>query len=354
MWSRNRLTERLNLKWPIFQAPMGDAASPALAAAVSSSGGLGGLGMWGFSAEDVERRIAGFRQLSGGALNVNYPLWPMPLRDTQAEQPMRQRAQELYAELNVNPIPDQEPSSGAVDQIQLAMLQRMRPEVVSFHFGLPGDDVLRTLKAEGIFIISSATTVAEAKMLEARGVDAVIAQGLEAGGHRGTFSDTDVSMQPGLFALLPQIVDAVSVPVIAAGGIADGRGIAAAIVLGASAVQMGTAFLRCEEANVSDAYRSRLGSATETATVVTPVISGRPARVIRNSLVERLSKDDLKPLPFPTQFNIVDPMAALGDGEYMGIYAGQSVAMTRAMSALQLIQLLAEETTASLSGALRL
>lgn len=351
MWSRNRLTERLNLQWPIFQAPMGDAASPALAAAVSSSGGLGGLGMWGFSAKDAERRIADFRQLSGSALNVNYPLWPMPLRDRHAEQPMLQRAEELYAELNINPMPDQEPSPGAVDQIQLDMLRRMRPEVVSFHFGLPDDDVLCALKAEGIFFISSATTVAEAKVLEARGVDAVIAQGLEAGGHRGTFSDTDVSMQPGLFALLPQIVDAVSVPVIAAGGIADGRGIAAAIVLGASAVQMGTAFLRCEEANVSDAYRSGLASATDSATVVTPVISGRPARVIRNRLVERLS--DLTPLPFPTQLDIVAPMAALCDGEYMGIYAGQSVAMARGMPASQLIQLLVEETTTSLSGALR-
>jgi nitronate monooxygenase len=348
MWSRNGLSERLNLKWPILQAPMGSAASPALAAAVSNAGGLGGLGMWGLPAEDAERRIAGFRQLSGGALNVNYPLWPKPVKDEDAERPMRQRAKQLYDELKVSPSPEPQATAGEVDQSHLDMLLRMKPEVISFHFGLPEADVVQALKAAGIFIISSATTVAEAKTLEARGVDAVIAQGLEAGGHRGTFSGTEISMQPGLFALLPQVVDAVSVPVIAAGGIADGRGIAATFVLGASAVQMGTAFLRCEEATVSDAYRERLGSATETATVVTPVISGRPARVMRNKLVDRLGSDGLKPLPFPTQENVVQPLAALGDPEYMALYAGQSVALTRPMPAGRLVELLAEETAARL------
>jgi nitronate monooxygenase len=348
MWSRNGLSERLNLKWPILQAPMGSAASPALAAAVSNAGGLGGLGMWGLPAEDAERRIAGFRQLSGGALNVNYPLWPKPVKDEDAERPMRQRAKQLYDELKVSPSPEPQATAGEVDQSHLDMLLRMKPEVISFHFGLPEADVVQALKAAGIFIISSATTVAEAKTLEARGVDAVIAQGLEAGGHRGTFSGTEISMQPGLFALLPQVVDAVSVPVIAAGGIADGRGIAAAFVLGASAVQMGTAFLRCEEATVSDAYRERLGSATETATVVTPVISGRPARVMRNKLVDRLGSDGLKPLPFPTQENVVQPLAALGDPEYMALYAGQSVALTRPMPAGRLVELLAEESTSRL------
>ncbi len=348
MWSRNALSERLNLKWPILQAPMGSVASPALAAAVSNAGGLGGLGMWGLSAEDAERRIAGFRQLSGGALNVNYPLWPTPVKDADAERPMRQRAQELYAELKVSPSPDPETTAGKVDQRQLDMLLRMKPEVISFHFGLPEDDVIQALKAAGIFITSSATTVAEAKTLEAQGVDAVIAQGLEAGGHRGSFLGTDTSAQPGLFALLPQVVDAVSVPVIAAGGIADGRGIAAAFMLGASAVQMGTAFLRCEEANIPDAWRDRLGSATETATVVTPVLTGRPARVMRNRLVDRLGSDGLKPLPFPTQENIVEPLAALGDPEYMGLYAGQSVALTRPIPAGRLVELLAEEATARL------
>src|SRR5438270_1112606 len=158
------------------------------------------------------------------------------------------------------------------------------PEVVSFHFGLPDPEVVQTLKAAGMFIISSATTVAEARKLEQSGVDAIIAQGIEAGGHRATFTDIDISMQPGLFALLPQIVDAVDVPIIAAGGVADGRTAAAAFMLGASAVQLGTAFLRCEETNMEDAHRAALRKADESCTVVTDMVSGRPARFIRNRL----------------------------------------------------------------------
>src|SRR5256885_996330 len=144
------------------------------------------------------------------------------------------------------------------------MLLRARPELVSFHFGLPEPEIIQAIKRAGIFIISSATTVAEARMLEDAGVDAIIAQGTEAGGHRGTFTGVDISMQAGLFALLPQVVDAVKVPVIAAGGVADGRTVAAAFVLGASAVQLGTAFLRCEEANVLDAHRAALREPTDT------------------------------------------------------------------------------------------
>ena len=161
----------------------------------------------------------------------------------------------------------------------LAMLLRAKPEMVSFHFGLPHSEIVQAIKDAGIFIISSATTVAEAKTLEECGVDAIIAQGTEAGGHRGTFSGVDISMQPGLFALLPQVVDAVSVPVIAAGGVADGRQVAAAFMLGASAVQLGTAFLRCEEANVLDAHRAALREANDACTIVTDMITGRPARI---------------------------------------------------------------------------
>ena len=168
------------------------------------------------------------------------------------------------------------------------MLMRAKPQMVSFHFGLPDREVIDAIKDAGIFIISSATTVAEARMLEQRGVDAIIAQGTEAGGHRGTFTGVDISMQPGLFALLPQVVDAVRVPVIAAGGVADGRTVAAAFVLGASAVQLGTAFLRCEEANVLDAHRAALREPTDACTVVTDMITGRPARYMKNRLIEDL------------------------------------------------------------------
>src|SRR3954447_19509747 len=272
MWPHNAFTERLKLKWPILQSPMGWLSTPALAAAVSNAGGLGGLGMWGFSAEDAERRIAGFRQQSGGSLNVNYPLWPKPNITREATDAMRARLQPHYDAKGLGLVPEPKGAASEVSAEHLAMLMRAKPEMVSFHFGLPPDEIVESIKDAGIFIISSATTVAEARMLEARGVDAIIAQGTEAGGHRGTFTGIDISQQAGLFALLPQVVDAVRVPVIAAGGVADGRTVAAAFVLGASAVQLGTAFLRCEEANVRDAHRAALADASESCTIVTDMI----------------------------------------------------------------------------------
>ena len=344
MWHRNRLTERLKLQWPIFQAPMGEMSTPALAAAVANSGGLGGLGMWGFSAPEAERRMAGFRQLSGGSLNVNYPLWENPGDLSGTGQAMRTRMQALYDAHGLGPIPQPTVSAGEINAGHLTVLQRMKPEVVSFHFGLPNDDVINAIKAAGIFVVCTATTVAEAKVLEARGVDAVIAQGTEAGGHRGTFSGVDVRMQPGLFSLLPQVVDAVAIPVIAAGGIADGRGIAAALMLGASAVQLGTAFLRCDEAHVSEQHRASLGAARDVSTVVTDVMTGRPARFIRNRLIEELSRDGLSPLPFPAQSDLTHPLAQSGDREFMSLYAGQSAALTRDMPAAELVALLVVET----------
>jgi nitronate monooxygenase len=322
---------------------MGDLTTPALAAAVSDAGGLGGLGMWGYSGEDAERRIAGFRQMTGGALNVNYPLWDDPGDLTGIGGPMRARLEALYAEAGLGPMPEPRAGPGGVSEEHLDVLRKMKPEVVSFHFGLPDRETLDAIRAEDIFVVSSATTVAEARALEAAGVDAVIAQGIEAGGHRGTFEGAPVAQQPGLMALLPQVVDAVSVPVIAAGGIADGRGVAAAMVLGASAVQVGTAFLRCEEADVADQHVAALGEAGDADTVVTPVISGRPARFIRNRLIDDLSGPGAEPLPFPAQASLTHPLAASGDRDVTALYAGQSGALTRALPAGELVRILAGE-----------
>jgi nitronate monooxygenase len=345
MWTQNALTERLNIRWPILQAPMGWLSTPALAAAVSNAGGLGGIGMWGFSAEDAERRIAGFRQQSGGSLNVNYPLWPEPVITAEIADPMRGRLQAHYDAKGLGPVPRPEAAASDVSPEHLAMVLRAKPQVVSFHFGLPKQEVVDAMKGAGIFVISSATTVAEAKMLERRGVDAVIAQGTEAGGHRGTFTGVDMSMQPGLFALLPQVVDAVRVPVIAAGGIADGRTVAAAFVLGASAVQLGTAFLRCEEANVLDAHRAALREATDACTIVTDTITGRPARYIRNKLTDDLIASGLKPVAFPAQLSLTAPLGATGDRQLTALFAGQSAALARDTTAAEFVHSLAEETT---------
>jgi nitronate monooxygenase len=350
MWSRNALTERLNLRWPFLQAPMGWLSTPALAAAVSNAGGLGGLGMWGFSAEDAKRRIAGFRQQSGGSLNVNYPLWPEPEITPEATVAMRKRLQPFYDAKDLGEVPKPQGAASEVSREHLAMLLHAKPQVVSFHFGLPSSEVIETIKDAGIFIICSATTVAEARMLEQRGVDAVIAQGTEAGGHRGTFTGVEIGMQAGLFALLPQVVDAVKVPVIAAGGVADSRQVAAAFVLGASGVQMGTAFLRCEEANVLDAHRAALRETTDACTIVTDMITGRSARYIRNKLTDDLIASGLSPVSFPAQLSLTAPLGPTGDREVTALFAGQSAALSKDTNATGLVEMLAEETTRRLKA----
>ena len=343
MWSKNAFTRRLNLKWPILQAPMGELTTPSLASAVSNAGGLGGLGMWGFTADDARRRIEGFRQLSSGSLNVNYPLWEDPGDLTGLAAEMRSRLQAIYTEKGLGPLPVASAGPGVLSDEHLEMLLQMKPEVVSFNFGLPDAAVVAALRAAGVFVLCSATTVAEARILHSCGVDAVIAQGTEAGGHRGTFTDTPISMQPGLFSLLPQVVDAVDVPVVAAGGIADGRGVAAALMLGASGVQVGTAFLRCEQANVRDAHRCAVETGDDACSVISEVISGRPARYIKNRLIEKLS--GAEPLPFPAQFAWTGPLEATGEVAMSALFAGQSVALSRALGAGELVETLAAETS---------
>jgi nitronate monooxygenase len=306
--------------------------------------------MWGFSAEDAERRIAGFRQQSGGSLNVNYPLWPEPSITPQASDAMRKRLQRHYDDKDLGPVPQPRGAASDVTREHLGMLLRAKPEMVSFHFGLPAPEIVQAIKSAGIFIISSATTVAEARTLEACGADAIIAQGAEAGGHRGTFSGVDISMQPGLFALLPQVVDAVGVPVIAAGGVADGRQVAAAFMLGASAVQMGTAFLRCEEANVPDAHRAALREADDACTLVTNMLTGRPARYIRNRLADDLIASGLAPVSFPAQLSLTAPLEKTGDRELTLLLAGQSAALAKDTNAAALVESIAEETSRRLKA----
>jgi nitronate monooxygenase len=344
MWPQNKLTDRLNLKYPILQAPMAELVTPQLAAEVSNAGGLGALGMWGFPLDEGVKRIKRFRALSDGRLNINYPLWHDPGELQDVGLPMRSQIQKLYDQHNLGEMPVPTASACQLFPDHLEAMKEEKPDLISFHFGLPDKSTIDTLKSAGICIISSATTVAEAKILEAGGVDFIIAQGSEAGGHRGTFSDVDICMQSGLFALLPQVVDAVKVPVIAAGGISDGRGIAAAMMLGASGVQIGTAFLRCNEANVDEVYQAGLRMAEEAGTVVTNAISGRNARFIKNAMVDTLSNSDLKPLPFPAQYKLTLPLGNSGDKEYADLLAGQSVALSREMPAAKLMETLVEET----------
>src|SRR2546428_466043 len=227
------------------------------------------------------------------------------------------------------------------------VVEETKPEVVSFHFGLPEAGLLQRLKAGRFLVMSSATTAAEARWLEARGVDAVIAQGNEAGGHRGTFLSDDIATQAGTFALVPQVVDAVNVPVIAAGGISDARGIAAAFALGASGVQMGTAFLFCPEAKISALHRTAFETPRDDATALTNVMTGRPARGFSNRLMRDLGPVSETAREFPLAAAAVVPLRAKaeaqGSAEFSPLWSGQAAALGRAMPARELLAELAAE-----------
>ena len=224
----------------------------------------------------------------------------------------------------------------------------LRPPVVSFHFGLPGDDAFKAIKAAGLFTLSSVTNVAEARELEARGVDAVIAQGFEAGGHRGTFSEPYERGHVGTLALVPQVVDAVSIPVIAAGGIGDGRGIAAALALGASAVQLGTAFLTCPESAAHPLYRRALNAARDDQTRITHAFSGRPARGLENRYLLEMAGHEARYPDFPILNTLTGPLrkasAKENNPDFLSLWSGQSAVMSRNLPASELIQLLVTET----------
>lgn len=348
MWRKTRLTERLGLEFPIIQAPMAGSTTPALAAAVAAAGGLGSLGLATSSIEAARDQIAAFRRASNRGLNANFFCHPDPAPVSGAYGEMRARLQPFYAARGLGAVPEPSVPWRSFGDAHVALLGETKPEVVSFHFGLPAPEHLRAVKAAGAFVISSATTVAEARWLEAHGADAIVAQGLEAGGHRGTFLDADPGAQAGLFALLPQVVDAVGVPVVAAGGIVDGRGIAAALMLGAEAVQIGTAFLRCPEASVQPAHRAALARARDDGTRLTRLFSGRPARALANRLMDSLADMEGKTVPFPAQLSLTAPLRSGPPREDMAdilsMWAGQGAPATREMAADALVRTLVAET----------
>ncbi len=351
----NALMVRLGIAHPIIQAPMAGAATPALAAAVSNAGGLGSLGLATSKPQDAARMIQTFRQQSSGPLNVNFFCHGDPGEVSGTAANMRQRLRPLYEARGLGEVPEPSVPYAPFGPAHLEVIEEHKPEIVSFHFGLPAPRLLRAVKDTGALVLSSATTVAEALWLEAYGADVIIAQGLEAGGHRGTFMGADPASQPGLFALLPQVVSAVEVPVIGAGGIADGRGVAAALVLGASAAQIGTAFLRCPETGLNPAYQSALAVGSDDATAVTRLFSGKPARALRNRLVEELSDMEADIAPYPAQMSLVAPLREDGDapdiGDVLSMWSGQSVALTRAMPAAELVAVLMREAGESLNAA---
>ncbi len=335
---------------PLIQAPMAGVATPGLAAAVSNAGGLGSLGSAALAPEALLRQVDELRSLTDRPFNLNFFCHEAPelsgLSATGAQEGLRP----VYDELDIGPPPEPAVAPITFDQRRLAALLEVAPSVASFHFGLPGDSDLAAIGEAGIRVIASATTVSEAVHLSDRGVDAIIAQGAEAGGHRGSFLIPGDDGPVGTFALVPQIVDAVEMPVIAAGGIADGRGMAAAIVLGASGVQVGTAFLACPEAATHPLHREALRSAKADATVITRSFSGRPARVLSNRLAEL---EGLDVLPFPAQFSLSGPLgeaaAERGSGDFLAMWSGQAAPMSREVPAADLVKAIVAEADAALS-----
>ena len=350
MLPKSLLTERLGLAYPIIQAPMAGAATPALAATVSEAGGLGSLGLGTSTPEVAAVEIQRFKQMTGKPLNANFFCHEEPGDVTGTGRAMRRHLAPLFQEHNAGDVPEPSVPYGTFGAGHAEVLTQEQPAVVSFHFGLPDEELLAQVRATGALILCSATTVAEARALETAGVDAIIAQGYEAGGHRGTFLGGDMIHQPGLFALLPQVCRAVSVPVIAAGGIVDGHTAAAAFMLGASAVQVGTAFRRNADAKISDPHRRALAAGGDESTRVTRLHSGKPARALRNRLLDELAGREDDAAPYPAQRSLVAPLGGKGDGACQALWAGQNVGLTRDMPAGDLVHTLAEATAARLKA----
>jgi nitronate monooxygenase len=342
-------------KIPLIQAPMAGAQGPELAIAVCRAGGFGSLPAAMLTPDRLREHIAAVRQATDAPFNVNFFTHADPKPDPEVEARWRKRLAPYYAEAGVDPtaIPAA-PVRAPFDAALCAVIEETQPAVVSFHFGLPPAELLSRVKATGALILASATTVAEARWLEQHGVDGVIAQGREAGGHRGMFLSDDVNAQPGLISLLPQVRDAVRVPVIAAGGIADGRGIAAAFALGADAVQIGTAYLRTPEATISPLHRAALAGASAEATRLTNVFTGRPARGLVNRFVAEVGPMCKDAPQFPLAAGAAAPLRAAaekrGSSDFSPLWAGESAALARDEGAEALTRRLWTDALAAMSG----
>lgn len=351
MWNDTAFTRRFDLRYPIVQGPFGGGlSSTALAATVSNAGGLGSFGLQGMTPEKIRAVIAELRGRTAAPFNVN--LW-VSTEDAPASSIARAdydaavaALAPLYAELGVAPPPFPPKASPAFEEQADAVLEA-RPPIFSFIFGVPPAAILDRCRSLGIRTLGTATTVDEARALDDAGVDAIVATGSEAGGHRPSFLRSAEASVTGTIAVVPQVADAVRVPVAAAGGIADGRGVAAALALGASAAQIGTAFLACDESNAHPGHRAALRGASP-GTLLTRGLTGRLGRALRNRLADTLADPAVARLPYPFQGDLVAPIkhAALASGRFdlAPFWSGQSAALVRHTQAAPLFASLVEST----------
>lgn len=350
-WPDTRLLDLFGIELPIIQGPLAGVTGPAMVVATCNAGGLGSMPAAMLNVEQLRQALTTIREQTDKPFNVNFFCHQPPPFDEQRAEAWKQRLKPYYEELGADfdaptPLSNRTPFDDAACRV----LEEMRPKVVSFHFGLPEKSLLDRVKATGAKILSSATTVEEAIWLEQHGCDAIIAMGYEAGGHRGMFLSDDLNTQVGLFALLPQVVDAVKVPVIAAGGIGDARGIVAAFALGASAVQLGSAYLFTPEAKISAAHHRALRTARESQTAVTNLFTGRPARGIVNRLMREVGPMSPMAPAFPLAGGALIPLRAKDEADFSNLWAGQAFPMGRELSSAELTRQLAQEALAQLNG----
>ena len=351
-WQDRRLLDLFGIEHPLLQAPMAGVTSPQLAIAASEAGGLGSIAGAMLSPEALRQELQIVKQGTGRPFNVNFFVHKTPAVDEARDRRWRDRLAPYYRELGVPP-ETKGPSRAAFDAATCDLVLEFAPRVASFHFGLPDRALMQRLKAAKIVVLSSATTAEEARWLEGEGADAVIAQGAEAGGHRGMFLSDDIARQAGTMALVPQVVDAVKVPVIAAGGIGDGRGIAAALALGAAGAQIGTAFMLTPEARTSALHRAALKQADDNSTVLTNVFTGRPARGIVNRIIREVGPMSADAPAFPRAAEATQPLRgpaeARGSTDFTPLWSGQAPTLAREMPAGELMALMIRETEAALA-----
>lgn len=335
------IQQLFGIELPIIQAPMAGVQGSALAIAVSEAGGLGSLPCAMLTPDAIVAELDKIRQATDKPVNLNFFCHTPPEADPQQELQWRNALTPYYEEFDIDPDGIAAGAGRAPFSAEIAeVVGRYKPEVVSFHFGLPSPQLLQQVRSWGSKIISSATTVAEAVWLEQQGADAIIAQGLEAGGHRGVFLTTDMTTQMGTFALLPQIIAAVDLPVIAAGGIADATGVKAALTMGAAGVQIGTAYLLCDEANTSAVHRAVLTSEGAEHTALTNIFSGGPARGIVNRIIREQGPICSTAPAFPLATSAIAPLRAAAEaqknGDFSPLWSGQNNTGCKAIPAAEL------------------